>query len=119
MKLIIPGELTDLNNFINSLKRNRWAGQKIKTDETNRVAWLTKAQRLSPVEKYPVKITYKWYMKDKRKDLDNTCFAKKFINDGLVVGGIIENDGQKQVSGFIDEFFIDKYNPRIEVEIEI
>lgn len=38
--------------------------------------------------------------------------------DALVKEGILENDGWKDIVGFTDRFFIDKNNPRIEVEIE-
>ena len=119
MKLVIPGELADLNTFIDDLKASRWRGQRVKNEETDRVAWLAKAQRLQTVTEYPVKITYTWYLKDRRKDLDNIVFAKKFINDGLVRAGVLENDGQKQIMGFSDIFYIDKNNPRVEVEIFI
>lgn len=115
--LKIPGELADLNTFIDSLKASRWGGQKIKNVETERVAWLAKVQKIAPVQNYPVQIKYVWYMKDRRKDIDNVAFAKKYINDGLVQAGVLENDGQKQIDGFSDEFFIDKDNPRIEIHI--
>ena len=69
------------------------------------------------ITQYPVIIKYKWYSPNSRKDVDNIAFAKKFINDGLVIAGILENDSRKFVAGFTDEFFIDKINPRTEIEI--
>jgi hypothetical protein len=116
--LTIKGELTDLNTYIKALNGNRWSGNDIKQVETERVAYEARLARLKPVEKYPVKITYRWYSPDQRKDTDNVAFAKKFINDGLVVAGILENDSRKFISGFADEFYIDKSNPHVVVEIE-
>ena len=66
---------------------------------------------------YPVEIVYRWYSRDNRKDIDNVAFAKKFINDGLVKAGVIQNDSRKFIKGFKDEFYIDKENPRVEVQI--
>lgn len=43
--------------------------------------------------------------------------AKNFFFDALVKSGTIPNDGWANVKGFSDSFFIDKNNPRVEVEI--
>ncbi len=118
MILTIKGELTDLNTYIKALNGNRWSGNDVKQTETERVAYEARLARLEPIEKYPVRITYRWYSPDQRKDVDNVAFSKKFINDGLVVAGILENDSRKFIAGFTDEFFIDKHSPRVEVQIE-
>ena len=117
ISLTIKGELTDLNTYIKALNGNRWKGNDIKQTETERVAYEARLARMKPVEQYPVRIIYRWYSPDQRKDTDNVAFSKKFINDGLVVAGILENDSRKFIAGFVDEFYIDKANPRIEVEI--
>ena len=56
-------------------------------------------------------------MQNKRKDKDNIAFAKKFILDGMIQAKLIQNDGWKEISGFTDEFHVDKNNPRVEVTI--
>ena len=62
---------------------------------------------------------YRWYEKDRRRDLDNvSSFGRKVIQDALVQTHVIKNDGWKEITGFSDEFFVDADNPRIEVEIE-
>lgn len=67
----------------------------------------------------PVRMIYRWYEKDRRRDLDNvSSFGRKVIQDALVDTGVIKNDGWKEITGFSDEFYVDKKNPRIEVEIE-
>jgi len=115
--IIIQGELTDLNSYIKALNSSRWGGNSIKQVETNRVYQECKDQKIKPITEYPVKINYKWFCKDNRKDTDNVAFAKKFINDGLVLAEVIEDDSRKYVAGFSDEFYIDKNNPRVEITI--
>lgn len=118
MKFTIQGELTDLNAYIKALNSHYIVGNKIKQKETDRVAWEVVKSNLVQVKKYPIVLKYMWFCKDNKKDVDNVAFAKKFINDGLVLSGILENDTRKHVCGFIDEFYIDKKNPRVEVEIQ-
>ena len=66
----------------------------------------------------PVFIYYRFYEKNKRRDLDNISgFAHKVIQDALVKNGILENDGWANITGFDDNFFIDKEHPRIELTI--
>ena len=115
MKLIIPGELADLNTYINAERSNKYIGAKIKRETTDYITVL--AKRLKTEIRTPVRITYRWYCKNKRKDKSNIAFAKKFIEDGLVTAGVLKNDGWNDIDGFADEFYIDKGNPRVEVEI--
>ena len=117
ISLIIKGELCDFNTFQNKTRSNKFVGSKIKKEETERVYWECKQQKLSPVKEYPVKIMFKWYSKDNRKDIDNVAFAKKFILDGLVLAGVLGGDGRKFINGFTDEFYIDAVNPRTEIKI--
>ena len=115
MKFTIKGELTDLNKYINSMNRNRFIGNKVKQQDTELVMWQTK--NIKKVTEQPVFISIDWYTPDIKKDPDNVAFAKKSLLDGLVKNGILENDGRKQICGFTDKFFVDKVNPRLEVEI--
>ncbi len=116
-KLIIKGELTDLNKYILAMNRNRFIGNKIKQDNTGLVEQEVMIQRLKPITE-PVFIHITWYVKNAMKDPDNIAFSKKFILDGLVRMGVLKNDGMKEVIGFKDTFIIDKDNPRIEVILE-
>ena len=59
-----------------------------------------------------------WYCKDKRRDPDNVAAAVKFIWDGLVAAGVIENDGWTQNAGWTNRFEVDEDNPRVEIELE-
>lgn len=116
--LIIKGSLPSLNEYISALNRNRYAGNHMKQVNTDLVYFECRSQKLEAVLE-PVIIHYTWYMENKRKDVDNVSFAKKFINDGLVLAGILVDDSQKYVKGFTDTFFIDKNAPRIEISLEI
>lgn len=89
----------------------------MKKDNENKIIYYIKKQGLTPL-KGKVTLAFRWYEPNKRRDLDNIAFAKKFIQDALVRTEIIERDDWNGVAGFTDEFFVDKENPRIEVEIK-
>lgn len=113
--MIIKGELTDLNNYIRVERGNRFAGAKVKEEETNRV-WAECKEKRFPLQKKGVFLVFRWYAKDRKKDKDNIAFAKKFILDGLVLAGVLKSDGWDFVSGFLDVFYLDPKDPRIEID---
>lgn len=118
-RIVIQGELMDLNNFIDKQRANRFGGANAKKKETDKCAiYIKRAMNQGlRVDKLPVHLNISWYMKNKRKDKDNIAFAKKFILDGMIQARLIRNDGWKEISGFTDEFHVDKNNPRVEVTI--
>ena len=113
IKLIIPGELPDLNQIIKASKSHYRAYSKLKKENTDLIHYLVK--KTPKMERISLNIT--WYCKDKRKDKDNISVGIKFILDGLVKAGVIENDGWKQIENFTHRFEVDKKNPRIEIEL--
>jgi hypothetical protein len=116
LKFTFNGEFTDLNTYIRAERSNRFMAAKIKKMETERVMWeLGYPQMINGC----VVILFDWYTKDKRKDPDNVSFAKKFILDGMVGGGVLKDDTRKCIKGFVDSFFVDKDNPRVEVTIVV
>ena len=117
MKIIFDGEYTDLNTYIKALNSNRHAGNAIKQDETERAWGDCLEQSIKPVKNYPVRIIFNWYSPNERKDIDNCSFAKKYLLDGMVLAKVLKDDSRKYVCAFEDHFFIDKENPRVEVEI--
>lgn len=114
VKLIIPGKLPNLNEIIDESKKHWTKYRKLKSSETEMVAWL--AKKLPKMDR--INLTITWYCKDKRQDKDNIMVGQKFILDGLVEAGVIKNDGWKEIGDIAHKFLIDKQNPRIEVEIE-
>lgn len=109
--LILKGEFTDLNTYINKERTNRFLASSIKRDETERVWAECKIAGLKLI-KEPVFIVFEWFSPDKRKDKDNISFAKKSILDGLVLAKVLKDDGYNNIIGFLDIFYIDKNNPR-------
>ena len=108
----IPHRFVSLNDYINAERTNRYMAAKIKKSET---AIAKEAfSRLPSINKlYTVRFT--WFVKDKRRDLDNIAFAKKYILDGAVDAGFIPGDNMKYIIGFEDVVqFAD--NERVEVQ---
>lgn len=116
-KIIIQGELTDLNEYLKAVNSSRYAGNDVKQDNTNIAMLSAMKSKAKKIEDYPVRIQFSWYSKNSRKDIDNVAFAKKFILDGLVHAKVLKDDSRKYVKGFSDDFFIDADNPRVEVVI--
>lgn len=110
----IPYELTDLNKYINEERTNKYISAKTKKTNTNICALFCKNV---PEITGQVKVIFSWYCTNKKKDPDNIAFAKKFILDGMVLSGILKNDGWNNIYEFEDKFYVDKKNPRVEVTI--
>lgn len=113
--LIIPGEMPGLNTIIAESKKH-WSNYAKSKKKYTLIATVFAKRDLVPISK-SVNIEFMWYCKDKRRDPDNIASAKKYIIDGLVDAKILVEDGWSQIKGFTDRFYIDKYNPRIEVII--
>ena len=115
-KLVIPGELPGLNEIIEYSKEHwaKYAGEK--HNRTEEIAYLTRSQIKKKYKK--VDLTFTWYCRNKKRDKDNIIAGQKFILDGLVAAGVIENDGWEQIGNISHFFSIDKENPRVEVIIK-
>jgi Holliday junction resolvase RusA-like endonuclease len=114
-KFTIPGRLPGINEYTQACRSNPFVGSKMKKDAEKAVMCAT---NIGLMIDRPVFIYYRFYEKNKRRDLDNISgFAHKVIQDALVKNGILENDGWANITGFDDSFFIDKEHPRIELTI--
>lgn len=118
MKLVIEGRLPNLNDYTNACRSKRMAGARMKQESEKIITTHIQQQLQGVAFTGAVRLSFRWYEPDRRRDLDNICFAKKFILDALVSNGIIKTDSWRGVVGFTDEFFIDNKHPRIEVEIQ-
>ena len=105
MKYIIKHRFISLNQYIAKERSNRYVAAKIKKDETNIAYYSLKGKEKIAI---PSKLRFIWHVKDKRTDLDNIAFGKKFILDGFVKAGLIVDDSLKYIYGFVDEIVIDK-----------
>lgn len=113
--IVIKGELTDLNKFIETERKNRYEGARMKKENTEYVMWKTKG--LEKINHYPLHVHITWTTRNLKIDPDNVAFAKKFILDGLKNNGIIKDDSRKFISGFSDSFEVDQTDPRIKIQL--
>lgn len=121
MKFVIHGRLPSLNDYVLACRSNRYAGASMKKRNEQLIdKAILKAIDggfLRRVNKYPITLKIAWHEPNKRRDVDNITFAVKFIQDALVKGDVIEDDSQNFINVVQHEVYIDRENPRIEVEI--
>ncbi len=119
VKLVIPGVLPNLNDYIAAERRHRQKAAQMKR-QTEQVIALAAGKQLRGVRfTGPVVMEYCWYEPNRRRDKDNvSSFGRKCIQDALVRAGVLKNDGWGEIESFSDRFFVDRENPRMEVTIE-
>lgn len=108
MRVRIDFRFTELNKYISAERTHRLRAADIKSDETE-VARLA-FKDVKPAQGLPLDLSFTWYCKDMRRNPDNIAFAKKFIIDGMVAAGFIENDGWKQIAGLRDDFQVAEHD---------
>ncbi|MDV4829909.1 NUMOD4 motif-containing HNH endonuclease [Enterococcus faecium] len=115
----IKGEVISLNPYIQKERSNRYAAAAIKKQETERCEQAAKEAIEKGVKvKCPCRLKIVWCMKNKRIDYDNYRFYIKFMLDGFVKAGLIEDDSQKYIRGAEEYIAIDKENPRVLIWFE-
>lgn len=112
-RIEIPFKLPSLNQYINECRKNKYAGANMKKNIEKDIGWYINTL---PQYQNPIKIHFHWVESNKRRDLDNVCFAKKFILDSMVKAGKLKNDNRNYVTGFIDTF---EYGKETKVVLEI
>jgi len=113
--MIIPGRLPGLNEYVKSNRTNRYAGGKMKKDAESMICLYIPPW---PTYEKPVEIKFFFYEPSAKRDIDNiSAFAHKVILDSLVAKKVLRNDSQRYVKAISDQFYVDKENPRIVVEI--
>lgn len=117
MKIIIPFTLPGLNDYISAERVHRQRAAMIKRRCDVAVRAAIAPQIKEPLFE-PVYMKYAWIEKDRRRDKDNvSSYGRKVIQDALVKGGWLKNDGWANITGFSDSFAVDSERPRIEIEI--
>lgn len=111
----IKGTMPGLNDFLAAVNRHRHIGNKMKREQTERVAWTAKQQL--PVFTKMITLTIVYREPKRNRDKDNIAFAKKFILDGLKESGRIPNDGWAWIDGWTEAFVVDAKDPGITVII--
>lgn len=112
--LEIPYKFPSLNEYTNACRTNKYAGAQMKKLIQGGIGYFI--NRL-PIFQKPVKIHFHWVEGHGRRDLDNICFAKKFILDTMVECGRLKDDNRKIVTSFTDTFEVGKeFKVILEVE---
>lgn len=107
IRLKIPMRLPSLNEYTAKcrIQRGTWnAGNHMKRKtQDDLFVYLLKL----PQFKKPIRIHFLWHEKNRKRDLDNVSFAKKFILDAMQECGRLPNDNSKYILGFADEAVYD------------
>ncbi len=101
----IPGSLPNLNTVLNQTKAH-WSNYNSEKIEWNTIICYTiKSYKFKKIEltEFPLKVRFIWYSKNDKFDLDNICFAKKYILDGMKLSGLIPDDSRRYINGFQDD----------------
>lgn len=112
MKITIKYKFESMNNYIGKCRNNYHIANKVKQEETN-LAMLAFA-KIPKIEKFPIQLTFNWYMKSKVADLDGR-FGKNII-DGLVRAKKIPDDNVKYIQRIVHNY---KESKEDYVEVEI
>lgn len=113
MKYIIDMKLPSLNDYVRVCRSNKYLASKYKADiEADIGVFLTRMPKWTK----PIKIHFHWIEGNKRRDLDNIAFAKKFILDSMVKYNKLNDDNRKCVVAFTDTF---EYGDKTKVILEI
>jgi Holliday junction resolvase RusA-like endonuclease len=117
IQITIPMRLPGLNEYVNACRGNKYEAANFKQQvENDCLVFIRAALRGRKLNS--IGIIFKWIEKNRQRDKDNICFAKKFILDAMQKGQVLKNDGWSQIQYFRDEFSVDKDNPRVEILIE-
>ena len=113
----VPIRFKSFNVYAGMSVKPQW---RYKKEVQEKIVWNIKARRLKRV-KHPVYITFVWYEdkkgREKARDKDNVAYAKKFILDALQERGILPDDNDQWVLGFID-YFIYGQGQKVVVKIQ-
>jgi Holliday junction resolvase RusA-like endonuclease len=115
-RLVIRGRMPGLNEYVRAERTSRYEAARIKREWTELAGIEAARQGLPPFDG-PVEVSFLWVEPNRRRDLDNVAFAKKFVLDGLVRAGVIPDDSPRHVVGLSDRFAYDGRDPRVEVEV--
>ena len=72
--------------------------------------------KLRPMQR--VNIHFQWVERNTRRDKDNIRGADKFVQDALVVHGILVDDGWDEIASLSDTFTVDASNPGVWVTLQ-
>ena len=104
---IIKEKLPSLNEYTDACRAGKRKGAEFKKNIEEIIwAYIKTSKTVHPVEG-PVEIHFEWHEADRKRDVDNITFAKKFILDAMQKCNIIKNDGRKYVKQCYDKVYED------------
>lgn len=118
MRIILNTNFPTLNEYIKLERSSKFAAANLKKVTTNKISYLAKLPGCKLKENTCYNVYFTWHKPNNRVDHDNIAFAKKFILDGLVKGGVLENDSPKFINNFTDTFVLDKKRNYISCIVE-
>lgn len=97
----IDMKLPSLNDYTKANRSNAYQGAAMKKRIERGIGYY-----ISDLPRFenPIRINFHWVEGNARRDLDNICFAKKFVLDALVKYGKLKDDNRKCVTAFTDTF---------------
>lgn len=120
----IPFLLPGLNDLIQGAKTGRGPNNRYRKMKAEAEAHVTLfacaalGKQLSFLQ--AVQVHFLWREKNQRRDKDNIAAGgRKIILDTLTKMGVLHGDGWKGVSGFVDEFEVNRKNPGVTVTIHV
>lgn len=96
----IPFRFPGLNDYIKAERGNKYAAANMKKEFTHIAKTYCQQARLEPY-KVPVKIGFTFREPNNKRDPDNFIFSQKFCLDGMVLAGLIPEDNQRWIKGFL------------------
>ncbi len=106
-----------LNEYINAERRHRLRAARLKRTTEKQITLELIGQKIKPFDS--IFLSYNWIRPHRREDKDNISFGQKFVQDALMLAGIITNDGWNKVVGFSHDFNVDKeQGPKLILSIE-
>lgn len=111
--LVFPMPPT-MNEIIYEARANRYQAATTKKQWTNDIAVLAQGKK-----KFPGKVwmSWIWHIKNLSRDEDNIASARKFICDGLVAAGIIQDDNCRIIQTPVHHWHIHDDEDSVEVGI--
>lgn len=95
IKFTIDAELPGLNEFVNSQRHNKYSGAALKKKFTMICGLAAKKIKKKLKKDTQYSLILNWTTKNNKKDPDNIYFGVKFILDGMVNAGVLQNDNRK------------------------
>ena len=100
--VVIPLKFPSLNEYVNKCRANFKGANAYKQKiEAQIIPYLVDLPRFEK----PIEIGFLWVEENKRRDLDNVAFGKKFILDAMQKSGKLKNDNRKFVKRFTGDDF--------------